>query len=168
MTFFPTRRYRRFQREDAGSELVEFALSCTVLLMLVFSISECSLALYANHFVSYAASQGARYAMVRGTTWTTGCSSKTPALPTCLASSDNVQAYIRSIAPGGITSTSITASATYSLPNNGSSCTGSCCATPSPGCIVQVQVTYPFNLQMPFIPITAVHLTSTAAVAIEQ
>lgn len=156
-----TKRYRAFAAEESGSELVEFALTCVVLFMLVFGVIECSLALYANHFVSYAASEGARYAMVRGTTWAgTSCSSPTTAL--CQADKNSVTAYVQSLIPGGITGT-VTPTVTWSpLPG------GSGCSVPDPGCVVTVKVKYPFTLQIPFVPVQVINLESTAAMVVSQ
>jgi hypothetical protein len=53
-------------RSEHGAGLVEMALSIAVLLSLVLGIMELSLALYTFHFISEAARDGARYAIVRG------------------------------------------------------------------------------------------------------
>jgi Flp pilus assembly protein TadG len=69
--------WRRFAREEHGDSLVEFSIAISVLLMVVFGVIDCSRALYTYHFVSYAAAEGARYAMVRGGDWPSSCASAT-------------------------------------------------------------------------------------------
>ena len=51
---------------EEGSTLVEMAFSCTILLSVMIGIFQVSLMLYCYHFISYAAREGARYAIVRG------------------------------------------------------------------------------------------------------
>ena len=53
-------------RDDSGASLVEFTVSAAVLFMALFGIIQCSLGLYAYNYVSDAAREGTRYAMVRG------------------------------------------------------------------------------------------------------
>ena len=65
-----TRRViRKIIRDEMGSEMLEFALSATIFFTIVFGIADMCRAMYAWNFASFAAQQGARYAMVRGATW---------------------------------------------------------------------------------------------------
>ena len=82
-----TRRARR----EAGGTLVEFALSATILLTLVFGVMAMCMALYIYHFVSDAAREGARYAMVRGSS----CSTYGKFTSDCPLSTTAVQARFR-------------------------------------------------------------------------
>jgi Flp pilus assembly protein TadG len=71
-----------------GHTMVEFGLSATAFLMLTFGIMDCGRALYAYHFVDYAARAATRYAIVRGS------SSTTP------AKASDIQTYVTSLATG--------------------------------------------------------------------
>ena len=51
---------------EQGASLVEMALSASVLFVLLFGIIETCMALYAYNFVSEAAREATRYAVVRG------------------------------------------------------------------------------------------------------
>ena len=66
----PPRDLRFRLREETGSTLVETALSITILLVLVIGIMDACLMVYSYHFISNAAREGTRYAIVRGNTWT--------------------------------------------------------------------------------------------------
>ena len=57
---------RRVLREDRGATLVEFALSCVVLLMTLFGTIGFGLAVFQYNIVSNLAQEGARWASVRG------------------------------------------------------------------------------------------------------
>jgi Flp pilus assembly protein TadG len=134
-------------RRESGSALVEFAAVFTVLFMFLFAIMDLSRALYAYHFVADAAREGTRYAMVRGST----CTSWTTACP---AAASDIQTYLKNV-PAGINPASLTATTTWT-PDN------------TPGSVVQVQVQYSFKPIFPFIPKTALVMTSTSQVVISQ
>ena len=69
------RRLKRLIRDEEAAELVEFALAAGIFFTLIFGIIEFCLAIYAGSFVAFAAQQGTRYAMVRGSDWTGSCAS---------------------------------------------------------------------------------------------
>jgi Flp pilus assembly protein TadG len=154
--------------KQAGGTLVEFAVASVLLFTVVFGILDCSRALYANHYVSYSAAEAARYAMVRGSTWNNAACS-TIATESCTATSSNITTLVQSIAPVGIdASKNLTVSATWS----GTTPTGAVCnakgVNNSPGCVVQVKVTYNFGFVLPFLPSNALLMKSTAATVITQ
>ena len=60
---------RAFRLGESGSSLIEFALSVSLLMMVVFGIMGLSLAAFSDHFVAIAAQAATRYASVRGSTW---------------------------------------------------------------------------------------------------
>jgi Flp pilus assembly protein TadG len=160
----------RLVADESASSVLEVALSLTVLLMLMFGIMDCSRALYAYHFTSYAARSATRYASVRGTTWgTTACAAT--ATFQCNATAANVKSYVQSVAPLGIsTTTALKVTTTWSgTAPSGSS--GTCITTSgknSPGCLVSVKVTYTFNYVAPFMPKTTLSLTSTSQSIVVQ
>lgn len=169
---------RRFAREQRGSNLVEFAMIATLLFMLLLGILDCSLALYAHHFVSWAAEDAARYAAVRGADWASACSTSAPpgfALSyDCAASPTDIQNYVQSLAPPGIvaSSVSITTSSSFVWPGTTPDCSTAPCTTCSSnsnaqGCFVRIQVTYPFTFAMPLLPQHSLNLTATSEKVIQ-
>ncbi|HEY9137418.1 MAG TPA: TadE family protein, partial [Terriglobus sp.] len=81
-------------RDETGSALLEMALCASLVLLVIFGIMECSLAVYTEHYVESAAASGARYATVRGSTYReTACAS--PSASYCEAGTSDIQNYIR-------------------------------------------------------------------------
>jgi Flp pilus assembly protein TadG len=152
---------------ERGDSMIEFAVVAIVLFTCIFGIMDCSRALYAYHLASYSAREATRYAMVRGSTWgSTPCS--TTATFGCNATSANVQAYVKSIAPLTSDVSSLTATTTWpgtELAGSATTCTIANGAN-SPGCLVIVQVNYAFNYTLPLLPSTTLNLKSTSAVVI--
>lgn len=144
----PAWRRAARRRRSAGAAVVEFALAAPVVFALIFGVVEMGLAMYTYHFVASAARQGARYAIVRGA----DCSSWATACP---ASADDVQTYVRSLDPGGIDSTSVNVTTSWS-PDN------------SPGSTVTVTVDYAFGLNVPFITPATLTMQSSAQMVIAQ
>ena len=139
---------------DAGSALVEMALSCVILLSLFIGVFEVCLASYSSHFVAEAAREGARYAIVRGSVSCTN----TPALSNCGAGPDVISNYVKGLQyPGIIPSSLLT--------------TWSACGTAPcnvPGNMVNVQVNYAFGLYVPFVPSNSLNINSTSQMVIQQ
>jgi Flp pilus assembly protein TadG len=157
-----------FLAEDHGGALIESAASLTAMLMIFFGIMDCSRALYAALYVGYAARAAARYAMVRGSTWS-GKSCSSTATASCMATSANVTSFVQGIAPLGVnTGTNLTINTTWP----GTDVTGAACIATngnnSPGCVAQVKVTYNFHFVLPFLPSNTVKLVSSSAVTIAQ
>ena len=144
-------------RED-GSALVEAAVSAMVVFTLFFGAMEMCLALYTYHFISDAAREGTRYAMVRGST----CSGFSSACPAVAA---DVQNYVEGLGFPGIDASAMTVTTTW--PTTGSSCTPSSLPCNNRGNLVQVMVQYQFFI--PFAPqSSALTMTSTSEMAISQ
>lgn len=151
-------RIIRHLRDDRGSELVEFALAVPILLALFFGMMDFSRAMYCYHYVTYAAQEGARYAIVRGADTTAG-QCKTSAAPNftetynCVAASGDVQNYLSSRTLPLIDPDAVTVTTTW--PGTTPDCTSNCTAcSPSngEGCIVNVRVNYAFRFLLPFLP----------------
>jgi Flp pilus assembly protein TadG len=176
------RKLLRLKSEESGSTLVEFAMTGLTSMIVLFCLLEWLWILYAYHFVSYAADQGARFASVRGTSWSTdetvSCSTTAPPSFTmvynCQASASDVQNYVRSLAVGQglyygnvyIDYPNTTPSATDIWPGTKPSSTDSstCSAnagTPLQGCYVYVRVTYTFTA-IPFLQSSQLNLHATA------
>ena len=161
-------------REDHGAELVEFAVVSLLLMMLLLGVFEFAYAMYAYHFTSYAAQQGARFAMVRGYTWskntTTNCSTSFPGFTmpyNCTAQSSDIQNYVESLATGGIAPSKITVSTNWPGVTASGATTGCTTAANSPGCLVQVTVGYSSNF-IPFMHLTALPISATSEGTILQ
>jgi Flp pilus assembly protein TadG len=154
-------------QDQAGSAMLEMAVCSLVILTTILGIMECSLALYNDHFASNAARDGARYAMVRGSTWAdAACNSTTTT--SCEATNTDVTNYVRSTAPPGITASSIVVTTTWP----GLSAAGTACdavdGSNSPGCIVQVSVSCPFTFMLPAPSALTIHLRGSSVLAISQ
>jgi len=129
--------------------MVELALTVLVLLTVMFGVVEFSRALYTYHFVSNAAREATRYAMVRGascTSWGTACP----------ASATDIQNYVKGIVPTGIDPSAITVTTTWNPDNK-------------PGSSVQVTVQYNLHSLFAFLPSSGSRtLTSTSQMVISQ
>ena len=157
-----------FVEDVHGGAMLETAVVFTAFLMVFFGVMDCSRALYADVYVAYAARAAARYAMVRGSSFA-GTTCATPGTSSCDATSANLQAFVMAHAPLGISPASaLTTTATWP----GIDATGAACSTTygvnSPGCLVQVRVTYNFNFVLPLLPKNTLPLSSTSAVTIAQ
>ena len=143
---------RRTGDGERGSAMVEFAIVSSLALTLIFGIIEFGQGLYTYHLISNAARLGSRYAMVRGSACTaTGCP----------AAADDVQTYVRGLAPGVDTS-SLTVTTTWSA-------TPTCVSGANdPGCVVTVSVTYPFRFVVPLLASLTIPMSSASQMVISQ
>jgi Flp pilus assembly protein TadG len=160
------RKLRNIVREDAGAAKIEFVLSAMVLMMVIFGAMDLARAGCVFHFVSYAAQQGTRYAMVRGASWGTSCASATSL--GCTASSSNVQSYVQGLAAPGVTSSNISVTTTWPGTTISGSTTGCTSNTNAAGCLVKVKVSYSFNFIMSFLPRSAMTFTGTSETVIQK
>jgi Flp pilus assembly protein TadG len=134
-----------------GSSLVDFAVVLTVLFTMVFGIMDFSRAMYADHWVSYAARAATRYASVHGSSYPTQCPTTSPFVLTSSCqisstSSANVTNYVESIAPSiylnGSTTGNGGLTVTTTWPGASGNPTGcnTTNGTNSPGCQVKVVI----------------------------
>jgi len=134
--------------EETGSTLLETSLCLSLVLLVILGIMECSLAVYTEHYVESAASAAARYATVRGSTYSsTACATSTTYY--CEAGTSDIQKYIQTNAAPGINAAKI--SVTTSWPGT-TGASGACDrgqGNDSPGCMVTVTVSYPFTFMLP-------------------
>ena len=153
----------RRARGERGSALVEFALSATILLTLVFGVMIMSLALYSFHFIAEAAREGTRYAIVRGSS----CSSYGKFTSTCpVTTSAQVQTYVRSLGLPGINPNNMTVTTTW--PTTGSTCSPSLLPCNNPGNLVHVTVSYQLPLSIPFLSARTLTMTSSSQMVISD
>lgn len=155
------RRLGRIIRQDGGSAQIEFALSAMTMLIAIFGTMDIARAAYMFHFVSYAAQEGTRYAMVRGSSWGSASCTSTSTMA-CNATSTNVQSYVRSLASVGMTSSNLTVTTTWP----GTTISGGTCSTTNAaGCLVKVKVSYPFTS---FLPRTSLTFAGTSETVIQK
>ncbi len=156
-------------RQDDGNTVVEMSIGISLFLMVLIGIIEVGLAMYTYNYVCDAAREGSRWAMVRGA----ACSANTPGLDHCNASQTDIQSYLQGLPYPGINSSSLTVTASWLTaskpPASWSTCTSSSTVTCKiPGNEVQVTVSYPFPLHIPFWQNASVTVASTSSMVISQ
>lgn len=155
-----SRRVRfRFLREQ-GASIVEMALSMLILLAILFGLIEMCLALYTYHFISDAAREGSRYAIVHGS----ACLNEGVS---CTVTTDQIQAYVQDLGFPGINPSDMTVTTTYAPYPAGGTCTPSA-ACNNPGNLATVTVNYNFPLSIPFVSSTVIAMSSTSSMVISQ
>lgn len=163
-----TRGTRRRWRNEAGQTLVETALSITVLLIVLFGVLETSLLVYTYHFISEAAREGTRYAVVRGSTFTTDCTA--PGYANCIAQGGNntgdIATYVQSLGYPGISTAKLTVNSTW-LTSSGAAC-GTVDTCKAPGGIAKITVTYSFPFSVPFASVPTFTMSSTSEMVVLQ
>jgi len=150
-------------RGEAGATIAEFAVASTILMAIVFGIYEASSALYAYTYISDAAREATRYAIVRGSACTgfAECSG-TPAG----ATSAQISNYVKSLGYPGINSSNLNVTSTW--PTTGSACTPISSPCNNPSNLVKVVVTYQYPLSIPFVPLSTINMSSTSEMVISQ
>lgn len=138
-----TIRVRASRKNDRGATLLEFGLVMVVFFMFVFGIMDFGRGLYAYHFVSNAACEATRYAIVRGSTSTDP------------ATAADIESYVRQITPAGINPDGLTVSTTWS-PND------------APGGSVRVQVSDNFRFMTPWFTRDQMTLSDASQMVISQ
>jgi Flp pilus assembly protein TadG len=132
-----------------------------VLLTVIFGLFELSMATYCFHFVSNAAREGARYAIVHGSTAGAACATYNTTY--CDASGTDISNYVGSLGLSGIS-----VSTAWAAFAGGTTCPASPAPCNSPGNKVTVTVTYSFPLSVPGVPAATIPMTSTSAMIISQ
>ena len=154
---------------EDGSTLVEMAIASTLFLAVLFGIIQACWAIYAYNFVNAAAREAARYAIVRGNTYSgTNCAS--PGFANCVAqagSTGDIAQFVRNFAYPGIDSSLITTTTTWPGTVSPSACP-SVAPCNNPGNLVQVVVSYPYSFHIPFVPSASFTMASTSQLVISQ
>ncbi len=130
------------RKHQRGSSLVEGALCFTVFLMILFGMIDFGRAVFAYNFISYAAREGARYAIVRGNSGGHA------------ASTTDISSFVKQEAIG-LDPSAITVNTTWTQDKNA-------------GSTVQVQVQYSFQPVVPYMPSGPLTLASTSKMLISQ
>lgn len=157
---FPARtgRKRSSLHGEEGAEIVEFALTASILFAFVFGVMQICMAFYTHEYISELAREGARYASLRGSTCTIA-----PGGGSCEVTAAQVNAYVASIAwpnIGGGTFSAANVSTSYP---NGETPGG----TPVDATVI-VTVTYQFPYHIPFVPQSTTTLRSTSQMTMIQ
>lgn len=148
-----------------GAALVEFAVSLLILIPIFFGFIETCLAFYTYNFVSDAAREASRYAMVRGSNSCT----KLPGMTDCnLTTAAPLQSYVQSLGYPGLNASNLVVSvkffkASTTLPTTW---TTLCAGCNQPGNQVQVTVRYNFPIAVPFWKLTTISIGSVSSMAI--
>lgn len=156
-------------RDQRGGSLVESAISISIFLMVFFAVFDFSIAFYTYHYISDAAREGTRYAIVRGSL----CSSNSKTAP-CPATADDIASYIKGLNYPGIDPANYkTISTSWLTPSgpSGSGNTFSACTTApcnKPGYQVKVDITYQFPLDVPLWAEQTLKIRSSSAMVISQ
>jgi Flp pilus assembly protein TadG len=141
-----------------GQASAEFAMVMLLVLpLMIFGIIDFATALYTYSEVSYAANAGARWASVRGSTYS--CSTCTPTGP---ATQDDISTYVAGMADWLNSGSAPSVTASW-IPVGCPSGTTNC-----PGSKVQVQVQYNFPITVPFFSPITLPLTATTQMVISQ
>jgi Flp pilus assembly protein TadG len=157
---FPSAR-RHLPGSEHGSASVEFAASASVLFLTLIGLMNICMAIYSYHYVSEAAREGARFAIVRGSACTSFASA-------CPAASSDVQTYVQSLGYPGIVSSNVIVTTTWTAYPTGTPCAPSTSPCNNPGDLARVKVSYAYPLSIPFWPSKTYTMTSTCAMVISQ
>ncbi|MGC8548074.1 MAG: TadE/TadG family type IV pilus assembly protein [Acidobacteriaceae bacterium] len=157
------RRIARRLRCRRGQSLVESALSLGIIIAVLIGILELTLALYCYNYVAYAAREATRWAMVRGSTCT--------GLSSCNATADQIQTYVQNlnypiVQPSQLAVTTTWLSRATLTPASWTTCSAAPCNLP--GNEVQVEVAYPFTMEIPIVGQIGLNLHSTSSMVISQ
>lgn len=159
---------------EQGAALIELAVSLSVFLSVWIGTFFTILALYSYLFVSDAAREASRYAMVRGSQ----CNTNTPLVTNCGTATGVTQAelqtWVQSLGYPGLNKNKLTVTVDWLTATSSGSpattswiaCTGSGCNVP--GNMVQVVVSYAFPLSIPFWRATTLNVSSTSDMVISQ
>ncbi|HEX6509262.1 MAG TPA: TadE/TadG family type IV pilus assembly protein [Chloroflexota bacterium] len=159
--------WRRAASAEEGAAAVEMAVSMTALLMVIVGMMKMCLAVYSYHYTSEAAREGARYAIVRGSSASSSSTACVNYETGCVATSDNISAYVKALGYPALTPANMTVSVTWVGFPTGVTCSPSATCN-NPGNMVTVTVQYSFPLQIPFRTSKTLTMTSTSSGIIAQ
>jgi len=154
---------------EAGAALVETALSAAVMFSILIGLFQVCLAFYSFTFVSDAAREASRWAMVRGST---SCTNSGNLLPGCNAAQSDVLGYVDSLGYPGLSANNLTVNVSWLTLStaSGSAQWSACSAAPcnKPGNEVQVQVLYKLHFYIPFWKNSTGSVGSQSTMVIQQ
>jgi Flp pilus assembly protein TadG len=152
----------RVARQESGAIQIEFAFCAIVLFTIMFGIMAFSLVMYCDLMTSNAARQGARYASVRGNSWSSDCTAAGNA--NCIAQQADIQSFAQNVV--AVNSNNLKITTTW-LSSTGVSC-GTDDSCKSPGSQVKVTAKYSYKAIFPLVPTQNYTMTSTAVMTVIQ
>lgn len=147
---FQFSRNKQIVERVDGASLVEFAVSFSLFMTLIFVLMETCIAFYTYGMISDCAREATRWAIVRGSTCVTSASTSCTATTTTVSSHATGMGFPN---PGGGT---INATTTYPDGNE------------APGSRVKVAISYTFPIRIPFVPQTSLALSTASEMYILQ
>ena len=158
---------------EEGGSLVEMALSCLILIPVLFGIIQLSIGLYCYHYAADASREATRWAIVRGSTCN-GIFNSAYCSPADAngsgATPNDIAQYVKSL--GYPYSTSVTTTTKWCVNGGAIPATWTTCSTTQsnniPGNQVQVTVSYSYPLIIPFIKKNTINLGSISSMTIVQ
>ncbi len=150
------------RRGARGQAFFEVLVSLIVFITMLLAVIQMGLAAYSYHFISEAAREGARWAMVRGS----ACTSFSSACP---ATAAQIQSYVTGLGYPGINSAASAMTVTASWCGPVSSTPPACSTgTNAPGQIVRVAIQYKFPVGIPFVPASTITMNAMSQMVISQ
>ena len=166
-------RVAAIQGEQGGS-LVEMALSCLILIPVVFGIIQLSIGLYCYHYAANAAREATRWAIVRGSTcnglFGSGYCSPTSANSSGADGADIAQ-YVRTLGypySGSLTTATKWCTNGGAVPATWTTCSATQSGNNVPKNQVQVTVSYAYPLVIPFVKSNTINISSVSSMTIVQ
>ena len=159
---------------EQGASLVEMALSCLILIPILFGIIQLSIGLYCYHYAADAAREATRWAIVRGSTcnviFGSGYCSPTSASGTG-ADGNDISQYVTTL--GYPYSARVTTTTKWCTNGGATPATWTTCSTTKggnnvPGNQVQVTVSYSYPLIIPYLKSNTINLSSVSSMTIVQ
>jgi Flp pilus assembly protein TadG len=148
--------------EETGNAAVEFIFVAVMFFTFLCGIMGFSMLMFSDLMTSEAAREGARYAMVRGNSWTTDCTTPGPA--NCTAQQADIETYAKSVVVADPDNLHL--SATW-LTSTGAGC-GTTDGCKSAGSLVKVTATYSYTFALPLLPNWKFPMSSTAQTVVAQ
>ena len=136
--------------DEDGGELLEFAVSISILFTLVFVTMQVCLGFYSYGLISESAREGSRYAIVRGATCTTAAGAS------CTVTAAQIQTYVSGLGFPNIGGGTMSVTASFPSGNQ------------NPGSLVLVKITYTVPVKIPFVPKNSWSFIATSEMPILQ
>lgn len=157
---------------EEGGSLVEMALSCLILIPVLFGIIQLSIGLYCYHFAADAAREATRWAIVRGGNcngiFNSAYCSPTDGSGTGATANDIAQ-FVKTLGypySANVTTTTNWCINPLTIPATWTTCSAT--KNNTPGNQVQVTVSYSYPLIIPFLKSNTLNLGSTSSMTIVQ
>jgi Flp pilus assembly protein TadG len=145
-------------REEDGGSMIEFAITISTALTLVFVIMQLCLALYMYGMISETAREATRWAIVRGSTCVTGSGTS------CTTTTTAITTYAKGLGFPNVGGGTLAVTPTYPDTNP----VGGAANCQAPGCRVKVAVAYTVAISLPFVPRNNISLQSSSEMYILQ